>query len=147
MLLPLGPLALKSSPRSRRSALQAAPLYFRNNHSESDSHWALCAGSEVACLTSRQPHEIHSSSPSVTAQTRTWRLREMKLSRKWGEKGPEHWETGGACLASKSPGFLSWEGKWSESLGCVWLFATPWTDYTFRGILQARILEWVAFWA
>ena len=25
------------------------------------------------------------------------------------------------------------------------LFATPWTDYTGHEILQARILEWVAF--
>jgi len=27
----------------------------------------------------------------------------------------------------------------------VWLFVTPWTNYTVHGILQARILEWVAF--
>ena len=26
-----------------------------------------------------------------------------------------------------------------------WLFEIPWTDYTVYGILQARILEWVAF--
>ena len=32
--------------------------------------------------------------------------------------------------------------KW-KSLSCVWLFATPWT--VVHGILQARILEWVAF--
>ena len=33
--------------------------------------------------------------------------------------------------------------KWKrKSLSCVRLFATPWT---VRGILQARILEWVAF--
>ena len=36
--------------------------------------------------------------------------------------------------------------KWSKlkwkSLSCVRLFATPWT---IHGILQARILEWVAF--
>ena len=31
-----------------------------------------------------------------------------------------------------------------RSLSCVRLFATPW-DYTVHGILQARILEWVAF--
>ena len=54
-----------------------------------------------------------------------------------------------------------WSEKW-KSLGHVWLFATPrtlhgvpkswtplsnWTelDYTVHGILQARILEWVAF--
>ena len=30
-----------------------------------------------------------------------------------------------------------WKGK---SLSCVWLFVTPWTV----GILQARIVEWVA---
>ena len=35
--------------------------------------------------------------------------------------------------------------KWTwKSLSCVQLFATPWTDYTVHGILQARILEWVA---
>ena len=33
--------------------------------------------------------------------------------------------------------------KW-KSLSCVQLFATPWT-YTVHGILQARLLEWVAF--
>ena len=33
--------------------------------------------------------------------------------------------------------------KWT-SLSRVWLFATPWTN-TVHGILQARILEWVAF--
>ena len=31
----------------------------------------------------------------------------------------------------------------NESLSCVQLFAAPW--YTVHGILQARILEWVAF--
>ena len=30
-----------------------------------------------------------------------------------------------------------------KSLSCVWLFATPWTQV--HGILQPRILEWVAF--
>ena len=39
--------------------------------------------------------------------------------------------------------------KWSEvmwkSLSCVQLFAAPWTIHTVYGILQARILEWVAF--
>ena len=34
--------------------------------------------------------------------------------------------------------------KW-KLLSCVQLFATPWTDYTVHGILQARILEWVTF--
>ena len=38
--------------------------------------------------------------------------------------------------------FLYWKWKW-KSLSRVWLFGTPWT--TVRGILQARILEWVAF--
>ena len=33
--------------------------------------------------------------------------------------------------------------KW-KSLSLVWLFATP-IDYTVKGILQARILGWVAF--
>ena len=33
--------------------------------------------------------------------------------------------------------------KW-KSLGCVWLFCNP-LDYTVCGILQARLLEWVAF--
>ena len=35
------------------------------------------------------------------------------------------------------------EVKW-KSLSPVWLFVTP-IDYTAHGILQARILEWVAF--
>ena len=30
-------------------------------------------------------------------------------------------------------------------LSRVQLFVTPWTDYTVHGILQLRILEWVAF--
>ena len=48
----------------------------------------------------------------------------------------------------KIPGQLpAW--KW-KSLSRVQLFVTPWTvcdpmDYTVHGILQARILEWVAF--
>ena len=37
---------------------------------------------------------------------------------------------------------------WCQSLGCVRLFATPWTvarqGLSAHGILQARILEWVA---
>ena len=37
----------------------------------------------------------------------------------------------------------------TQSLSCVWLFVTPWTVWSppgssFHGILQARILEWVA---
>ena len=35
------------------------------------------------------------------------------------------------------------ESESEKSLSCVRLFATPWT--VVRGILQARILEWVAF--
>ena len=31
-----------------------------------------------------------------------------------------------------------------KSLSRVWLLVTPWTDYTVHGIIQARILEWVA---
>ena len=31
-----------------------------------------------------------------------------------------------------------------KSLSRVWLLATWWTDYTVHGIIQARILEWVA---
>ena len=38
--------------------------------------------------------------------------------------------------------------KWSQSLSCVWFFAIPWTVThqapLSMGILQARILEWVA---
>ena len=37
---------------------------------------------------------------------------------------------------------LSKHWKW-KSLSCVWLFVHP-MDYTVHGILQARILEWVA---
>ena len=47
-------------------------------------------------------------------------------------------------LISKSPGLLGlckWT-KW-KSLSHVRLFATPWT--VVHGILQARILEWLAF--
>ena len=49
-------------------------------------------------------------------------------------KGP--WE---AYLVQPST-FRKWKWKWLSS---VWLFATPWT--VVHGILQARILEWVAF--
>ena len=59
--------------------------------------------------------------------------------------------------------FITWKWKW-EMLSHVWLFATLWTvesmefsrpeycltlcdpvDYRVHGVLQARILEWVAF--
>ena len=36
-----------------------------------------------------------------------------------------------------------WKWKW-KLLSLVWSFATP-MDYTVHGILQARVLEWVAF--
>ena len=38
----------------------------------------------------------------------------------------------------------TWEVKW-KSLSRVRLFATPWTDYTVHWLLQARVLERVAF--
>ena len=35
--------------------------------------------------------------------------------------------------------------KWKQkSLSCIQLFGTPWAN-TVHGIVQARILEWVAF--
>ena len=38
--------------------------------------------------------------------------------------------------------------EWAQSLSCVQLFVTPWTEahqaLLSMGILQARILEWVA---
>ena len=37
---------------------------------------------------------------------------------------------------------VKWKWKW-KSLSCIWLFGTRWT--IVHGILQARILEWVAF--
>ena len=40
----------------------------------------------------------------------------------------------------------SLERKWKwKLLSCVWLFVTPWTIHTVHGILQARILGWIAF--
>ena len=38
---------------------------------------------------------------------------------------------------------LQWDLEKWKLLSCVWLSATPWT--VAHGILQARILEWVAF--
>ena len=38
---------------------------------------------------------------------------------------------------------LQWDLENQESLSCIWLFVTPWT--VAHGILQARILAWVAF--
>ena len=41
--------------------------------------------------------------------------------------------------------FISWKESWKlKLLSLVWLFVTP-KYYTVQGILQARILEWVAF--
>ena len=40
--------------------------------------------------------------------------------------------------------YLIVKWKW-KLLSHARLFATPWTDYTVHEILQARILEWVAF--
>ena len=40
--------------------------------------------------------------------------------------------------------FLVCAWKW-KSLSRIWLFATPCTIYTVHGILQTRILEWVAY--
>ena len=38
------------------------------------------------------------------------------------------------------------EEKWKwKLLSCVRLFATPWTFHIVHEVLQARILEWVAF--
>ena len=43
-----------------------------------------------------------------------------------------------------SPDLFNLYAKWMwKSLSCVRLFVTPWT--VVQGILQARILEWVAF--
>ena len=41
--------------------------------------------------------------------------------------------------------FIQWvtSCEW-KLLSCVWLFETP-MDYTVHGILQVRILEWIAF--
>ena len=42
--------------------------------------------------------------------------------------------------------YTQWNIEWvSGSFSCVRLFATLWTDYTVHGILEARILEWLAF--
>ena len=48
-----------------------------------------------------------------------------------GQVWRSHW-------APVAPGWVKW-----KSLSRVWLFETPWT--VVLGILQARILEWVAF--
>ena len=44
-----------------------------------------------------------------------------------------------AQLVKNLTGLSEW-----KSLSSVQLFATPWTIYTVHGIVQARILEWVA---
>ena len=47
-------------------------------------------------------------------------------------------------LVEGAPHLALWKcWKW-KSLSCIRLFATPWT-YPVHGILQVRILEWVAF--
>ena len=38
---------------------------------------------------------------------------------------------------------VAWKWKW-KLFSRVLLFVKPWTDHTAHGILQARILEWVA---
>ena len=45
----------------------------------------------------------------------------------------------GGCFVSSFPQFIKW-----NLLSSVWLFGTPWTIRVHE-ILQARILEWVAF--
>ena len=50
------------------------------------------------------------------------------------------------CSQCKGPGFNSWSEKWSEvkvPQSCLALWDPM--DYTVHGILQVRILEWVAF--
>ena len=57
-----------------------------------------------------------------------------------------NWEApGGGGSVKKNYLLFSFQlVKW-KSLSCVRLFATPWTIYIVHGILQARMLEWVAF--
>ena len=59
-------------------------------------------------------------------------------------RSPDHWPSRGfpwPCISD--PIFTKWNAvKW-KSFSCVWL-CNP-MDYTVHGILQARILEWVAF--
>ena len=38
-----------------------------------------------------------------------------------------------------------WVAESEVKVAQLCLFVTPWTYYTVHGILQARILEWVAF--
>ena len=49
-----------------------------------------------------------------------------------------HWQAGSLPLAPPGKPTVKW-----RLLSCAWFFATP-MDYTVQGILQARILEWVA---
>ena len=58
--------------------------------------------------------------------------------------GPSWIEPGSPTLQADSlpPELTKKKWKWN-ALSHVWLFATPWT--VIHGILQARILEWVAF--
>ena len=72
---------------------------------------------------------------AISSSRRSSRLRDRtQVSRIAGRRF-----TGWATRAASKWGEV--RGKW-KSLSCVRLFATPWT---VRGILQARILVWVAF--
>ena len=57
-----------------------------------------------------------------------------------GSSWPRNW-TRVSCIAGRF--FTSWATREAQSLSCTQLFVTPWT--IVHGILQARILEWVAF--
>ena len=78
-------------------------------------------------------------------ETGKWRSLQKKwsISQGWFEEGLDetvvrtnmHFS-----LRCASALCLKWKWKW-KSLSHIWLFKTPWTPW----ILQARILEWVAF--
>ena len=52
------------------------------------------------------------------------------------------------AMKTKDHQILQLKCQWCAVLSCIWLFATPWTVAhqapLSMGILQARILEWVA---
>ena len=89
---------------------------------------------------------------SVVGKGKFWREVDLDLARPvWGENTHGFWWSTYQfpyLLENHHllPGGLDTQLKWSEvkwkSLSHVQLFVTPWTVY---GILQARILEWVAF--